>query len=363
MIPVIEAFSGSYAKARVKFLEAAAAAGLALESHTHPLRGREGEALALDVAREGAADAKKLLIVSSGCHGVEGFCGSGAQVFALHDEQWREKARAAGVAVLYLHALNPFGFSHLRRVNEDNVDLNRNFQDFSKPLPANEGYRELAPLLLPASWPPTIANRAALALFVLRRGRAALKDAVSIGQSEFPGGLFFMGTQPSWSNQTLRKVIQQQAGNAAQIGWIDWHTGLGECGIGERIATGVEHQPDALTRARRWWGEGVTSTHDGSSVSSAVTGVIAEMMPQVCPKAQYTGIALEFGTQPLMKVMTALRAEHWLNNHPEAPREKAERIKQALLDAFYVNTDGWKGQIISQSRQAMFQAVEGLSSA
>jgi hypothetical protein len=72
-----------------------------------------------------------LLIVSSACHGVEGYCGSGVQVFALHDDEWRAKARDAGVAVLYIHALNPYGFSHLRRVTQENVDLNRNFHDFA----------------------------------------------------------------------------------------------------------------------------------------------------------------------------------------------------------------------------------------
>jgi hypothetical protein len=51
-----------------------------------PAAGREGEALAMDVARDGPPDADKLLIVSSACHGVEGFCGSGVQVYALHDQ-------------------------------------------------------------------------------------------------------------------------------------------------------------------------------------------------------------------------------------------------------------------------------------
>jgi hypothetical protein len=59
-----------------------------------------------------------------------------------------------GVAVLYVHALNPYGFSHIRRATHENVDLNRNFHDFSKPLPVNEAYRELHPLLLPDQWPP-----------------------------------------------------------------------------------------------------------------------------------------------------------------------------------------------------------------
>ncbi|MDP3616497.1 MAG: DUF2817 domain-containing protein, partial [Rhodoferax sp.] len=162
MMNVVEAFSASYAQARGKFLAAAASAGLPVTSHAHPRAGRDGEALAMDVVLDGATDADKLLIVTSACHGVEGYCGSGVQVHALHDAQWRAKARAQGVAVLYVHALNPFGFSHVRRTTHENVDLNRNFQDFSKPLPVNEAYRTIHALLLPERWPPDADNAAAI---------------------------------------------------------------------------------------------------------------------------------------------------------------------------------------------------------
>ena len=87
-VGVVQAFAPRYAQARVRFLEAAATAGLPGQSHPHPLPGSEGEALALDVVRDGPPDADKLLIVSSACHGAEGFCGSGAQVYALHDQEW-----------------------------------------------------------------------------------------------------------------------------------------------------------------------------------------------------------------------------------------------------------------------------------
>ena len=160
MIPIPDAFSPSYAKARVKFLEAAAAAGTRIESFKHPLPGKDGEQLAMDVALDGAPASERLLIVSSACHGVEGFCGSGVQVFALHDAEWRAKAREAGVAVLYIHALNPYGFSHVRRVTQENVDLNRNFHDFSAPLPVNEGYRRVHPLLWLFGFPPHVASTA-----------------------------------------------------------------------------------------------------------------------------------------------------------------------------------------------------------
>lgn len=120
MIGIAEAFAARYAEARKKFLEAAATAGLRSESFVHPLRGIDGETLAVDVALDGPADAAKLLMVTSASHGVEGYYGSGVQVFALHDQEWREKARDAGVAVLYVHALDPYGFSHAQRSTDEN---------------------------------------------------------------------------------------------------------------------------------------------------------------------------------------------------------------------------------------------------
>ena len=369
MIGVAESFSTSYAKARVKFLEAAATAGLPVESHHHPLPGRDGETLAMDIARDGAMDADRLLIVSSACHGVEGYCVSGVQVFALHDDEWRAKARAQGVAVLYVHALNPYGFSHIRRTTHENVDLNRNFQDFSKPLPVNEGYRLLRPLLIPDQWPPDATNQAAVAQFVQTHGVAVTQAAISGGQYEFPQGLFFGGTAPTWSNQTLRKVLQRHGTRAQHIAWIDLHTGLGPSGLGERIFA-CKDDAAAVARARQWWGGDVgsdgkgatpvTSIYDGSSSSAVLTGLMWMAAYQECPQAQYTGIALEYGTVPWTEVTTALRGEHWLDVHPEATPALAQQIKQAMMDAFYIDTDAWKGQIISQARQAMFQAADGL---
>lgn len=370
MMSVTNAFSSSYAQARIKFLDAAAAAGLAVQSHAHPLKGRDGEDLAMDVARDGPTDAHNLLIVSSACHGVEGYCGSGVQVHALHDAEWLEKARATGTAVLYIHALNPYGFSHIRRTTHENVDLNRNFQDFSQPLPDNAAYRALHALVLPEQWPPDAANQAALADFIAKNDEAAFQSAITQGQHAFADGLFYGGNSATWSNQTLRGVLRQHAGRAKHVAWIDLHTGLGTSGHGERIWAGKDDAV-AIARARNWWGGGkngnpatpITSIYDGSSTSAFLTGLMWHAISQEAPQADYTGIAMEYGTVPVLDVITALRAEHWLNNHPEAPAELAQQIKTQMRTVFYTDTDLWRGQIISQARQAMFQAVDGLTHA
>ena len=363
MIGLTDAFSRRYAEARRKFLEAAATAGALIESHNHPQTGLDGEVLAMDVARVGPADADKLLIVTSACHGVEGYCGSGVQVFALHDAEWREKHESQGVAVLYIHALNPYGFSHVSRTTHENVDLNRNFHDFSQPLPVNTGYRELHQLMVPDHWPPSAENEAALSAFIARHGESGFQSALSRGQHEFASGMFYGGVAPSWSNQTLRGVLQARGTLATKIAWIDVHTGLGPSGIGERICAGPDDAA-SIARARRWWGAGdnhVTSIYDGSSTSAFLTGLMWGSVGEECPQAEYTGIALEFGTLPILDMMAALRAGNWLNQHPEAPATLATPIRDQVMTAFYTDTDVWKGQIISQARQSLFQAVEGLN--
>lgn len=358
-------FSGSYREARQKFLARCAQSPAAMRAYESPLRGRDGEALAVDCALFGKPDSAKLLIVSSGCHGVEGYCGSGIQIHSLDGAWLQLMAQQKNVAVLYVHALNPHGFSYGRRVTEDNVDLNRNFHNFLKPLPVNEGYREVHSLLLPAQWPPSEDNQAAIAALMQTRGYAAVQSAVSSGQYEFPDGLFFGGTQPTWSNTTLRQIVRDHAQRATDIGWIDIHTGLGPAGHGERIFAPCIDPESEFVRAYAWWGgEGktpVTRSELGESTSTVLSGTTNSMVQSECPHAKVTKIVLEFGTQPPLSVLMALRGDHWLHNHPDAPPSLSADIRQKTRDAFFIDTPGWKKEVVDQAQQAIQQGLVGLT--
>jgi hypothetical protein len=82
---------------------------------------------------------------------------------------------------------------------------------------------------------------------------------------------------------------------------------------------------------------------------------------QECAQAEYTGIALEYGTLPIDQVIEALRADQWLHNHPEAPAAQFVAIRRGMRDAFYTDTDDWKRCIVEQGEQAAHQALRGLS--
>ncbi|MFM9914190.1 MAG: M14 family metallopeptidase [Rhizobacter sp.] len=354
-------FTSTYAEARARFFAAAQRCDLDVESHLHPLIGPQSEALALDVVRDGPRRAERLLIVSSGCHGIEGHVGSAVQIALLHDSAWRASARAAGIAVLYLHALNPHGFAWGRRTTQENVDLNRNFHDFAQPLPRNTAYDELAGLLVPHRWPPSEAVEAALGQLLAQQGWAAMQQAVSRGQHEHPEGLFYGGRNPTWSHVTLRELLRHHGRHCARLGWIDLHSGLGPSGVGERIFEGrVGDETEGLRRARAWWGDQVTRIDDGESVSSAVTGQMMRSLYAECPQAECTGITLEFGTVPLMQVFTALRAEQWLENHPETPEATSREIRRQFRNSFDPDSDAWREQVLPQALDAARQALVGL---
>jgi len=360
-IDPVHCFSATYAEARDKFFDAAKALGLPMKRHVHPVaRGASGEELSLDVATLGDASAAAMLLLISGTHGAEGFCGSGCQVALLHDEEFVAAVRESGVNVVFLHALNPFGFSHLHRTNEDNVDLNRNFRDFTTPPAANAAYADVHGFIVPDAWPPTGDNEAKIAAYVARYGAKALQQAISGGQCEFPDGLFYGGVRPAWSNVVLRSILREHGASRHRIGWIDFHTGLGPRGHGEKIYSGSNTAAD-LARAKAWWGADVTSFFDGSSTSATLTGVNYNAAYDECPQAEFTGIALEYGTLSFNDVLQALRADQWRINHPDADAARLSVIGKQARDAFYCDADDWKAMVFGQARDASLKALSQLA--
>lgn len=354
-------FASSYVNARELYLRVAADLQARVETHViSEHRGLEGEELATDVVRLGPATAHRLLVLTSGTHGVEGFCGSAAQIALLHDGPLQALLDRLNVAILVVHAINPYGFSHLSRTNEDNVDLNRNSIDFSRPLPVNPAYDDLHALLVPSEWPPSEQNAAAIADYIARRGEQAYQQALTIGQYRHADGMFFGGSRTVWSTRLLQRLLEQHGAACDSIGWIDFHTGLGPYGHGEKICVGQIGR-DELARARAWWGADVTSPLDGTSVAANVAGPVLDTLRRTCTHARTTAIAIEYGTVPLVDMLHMLRADVWLRQHPQADARQVGAIRDEVRAAFYCDDNVWRGLILGQARAAILQAVMGLS--
>ena len=182
----------------------------------------------MDFAMLGRPGADSCLVVLSATHGAEGFCGSGCQVALMHDDAFMRAIETSGAEVMMLHALNPYGFSHLRRVNEDNADLNRNFVDFTSPLPVNAAYAELHPLLLPAAWPPEPAGEAKLGAWLAawRRGLPGRRQRRTVPVRR----RYVLRRSRAVVVQPHAASIARAAATRSALAWID-STGLGPRGL------------------------------------------------------------------------------------------------------------------------------------
>jgi predicted deacylase len=335
---MIAPLSHSYADARASFLDAAATAGARLESFPHPRTGLEGEPLAVDVAEVGPADADSVIVVVSGTHGVEGYLGSALQ---RHHLSTLDTDRDRGPAIVFVHALNPYGFSWVRRVNEDNVDLNRNFIDWDQPPPPNDGYGQLADTLVPSSWTEEEQQRTLEALLgkLDELGLDRLQQIISGGQFDHPTGVFYGGTGPTWSHRWLRQYLTRRLAAVERVAVVDLHTGLGPWGHGELISSEAPGTP-TLERQRQWWDD-VTSLQDGSSVSAELAGEWPGIVAELAPGTEVTGIAIEYGTVDIITVLQSLRADAVLHASGDPTAPAAEAIRAQVRAAFLDDDPAW----------------------
>lgn len=351
-------FSQDYLEARAKFLSAARDAEAALGRFALDQPGPQGEELTTDIAWLGPREAKGVLVTISATHGVEGFFGSATQI------EWLRRAKGTrlpeDVAALHIHAINPYGFAWLRRTNEYNIDINRNWMNFNAALPANPHYEELSPDLCPSDWSletqTQTANR--LQAWIQRHNFAVFQQAVSGGQWTHPRGLFYGGTAVSWSRRVLTEILTSQLARAARVCVIDFHTGLGPYGYAEPIV-GLPSEDPGFARVRSWIGAGARSLY-GQSVSAEIHGDSLSSIPALLPHAVVDTVALECGIRPILEVAFALRADAWLHAHGDPKSSNAQPIKKSIRDAFHSDDPLWQGMALGQGLAACQAALGGL---
>ncbi len=354
-------FAATYEDARGKFLAAAAASGATIETTQHPLRGPAGERLFCDVAVLGNPNAAKAIVSISATHGVEGHCGSGAQVATLRERIFA--ALPADTRAVLVHAINPHGFAWSRRVTEDNVDLNRNFVDHQAPYPANAPYDELRAAICPTRWDAATraSTRQTLDAYAKTHGPMKLQQAISGGQFSDPLGVFFGGHAPTWSNRMLRRIFTQLGAQARDIAVIDYHTGLGPYGYGEIIAP-YSSRDAAFLRACAWLGANeVTSPDAGTSASAPLVGTDQVGMQQAAKESRVTMVALEYGVRPLDVTLDAVRGDAWLHAHGDLGSARARELKAHMRDTFYGDEPRWKEMIVARGFDITRRMLAGLA--
>jgi hypothetical protein len=200
------------------------------ELSQHRLPGDED--LTIDWIHSDALETnEKGLIFTTGEHGVEGYVGSAMQQRFIEKYLSRLDPRTTGL--LLIHAINPWGMKHHRRVNANNVDLNRTFlwDEVFDPT-FNPEYDSLNVFLNPDK---TIESLALdnitfytnLIWKLITKGLPALKLGILTGQYRYPQGLYYGGKEYQEETKILINLYRQAFDIYDQILHLDMHTGYG----------------------------------------------------------------------------------------------------------------------------------------
>jgi hypothetical protein len=224
----------SYSEARQWFRETMLPSLRAWPSarlHSQPLAADPDLTIDWALAQADGAP-ERLLVLLTGLHGIEGFVG--AVMLRLFIDEFLPKLDPSSTGLLVIHALNPWGMQHGRKVNAQNVDLNRNFllapQDFDPTF--NPDYARLKPFIgpeRPVDTPGRAAARFALGLgkTLGAHGFAVLQRASLLGQYRDPRGMYYGGTGLVQESQLLLRLLHETVPPYPSVTLLDMHSGYG----------------------------------------------------------------------------------------------------------------------------------------
>jgi hypothetical protein len=343
---ILDVFSQRYRDAHDTFSAAVETSSIVEKhnKHLHPEKGPQGEKLVCDVVWTGNLDAKHVLVLISGLHGVEGGVGSALQ----SDFVSRHRRLPSDVCVVLVHAVNPWGFAWGSRNDHTGIDLNRNFVDFTKPLHQSESN---------LIWQSLIEGKRSISEVGSDR---VLFDCLSEGQYHDATALYFGGFEPSWSRNCIEQIAGQlKLAERDRVLVVDIHSGLGPYGYGELISDHPIGSP-ATKQLKALFGSTITEPSVGTSSSGVKFGLHDYFWHQQGDHIEF--VTLEFGTYSSEAMLNALFADQQLQQNGIDWQDDATlNIKHALQDYFCPDDKQWKELVLFRGRQVIEMAINGLT--
>ena len=349
-------YSSSYQEAKSRFVANSIAIGAKLTSYPLSSGTNPSDKLTIDVAVVGPDDAPAL-VVSSGLHGVEGFLGSAIQLAML--DQLKANT-ATNVRWIFIHAINPFGFSKIRRFDGDNTDLNRNFLPIdSRYTGTPEGYSQLDELLNPATEPSRFEPFRIKAMWsIFRFGIATLKQCIAAGQYEYPRGIFYGGSGPSPAMNVFEENCVHWIGSARKIIHVDVHSGLGAFGRYKILVDEL-----AGSEQGRWYERvfGSASIKTKDDAAYLATGTLGRWIQDRFADRDYRFVTAEFGTYGPVRVLGAIRAENRAHHFAEEQSRAFQDAKTELMECFCPADESWRQTAVTAGLEIIEQSVASLN--
>ena len=307
---------------------------------------------------------ENLIVLTTGVHGMEGYIGS--VMLDVFFEEIYPTIDTTKTGILIVANVNPYGMKYMRRYNENNVDLNRNFiidwDNFD--MSSNKDYPEVKDFLQPegkignALWHEA-GFYLSLAKEALTKGADKVSDALLTGQYEYPNGVYYGGNGDEKSTSYLKGVFGDCLdGEYNNIVHIDIHSGYGPRYNMVIFNSIYETMTEAETK--KAFGYDYVISHDSESFY-ATTGDTTDYFYRIA-ESKNTGKDLfstcfEFGTigDSFMDSILSLKytvdenRQHW---YPSDSKVTREVVRENYYELFYPTETQWREKTVADFKAA-----------
>ena len=295
---------------------------------------------------------------------MEGFIGS--VMLDVFFEEIYPTLDTEKTGILVVANVNPYGMKYLRRYNENNVDLNRNFiidwDNFD--LSSNKDYPEVKEFLQPegkignALWHEA-GFYVSLAKEALTKGADKVSDALLTGQYEYPQGVYYGGNGDEKSTAYLKGVFEDCLdGEYENIVHIDIHSGYGPRYNMVIFNSVYETMTEAETK--KAFGYDYVISHDSESFY-ATTGDTTDFFYRLAEKKNTDkglfSTCFEFGTigDSFMDSILSLKytvdenRQHW---YPTENKVSSQVVHENYKELFYPTETQWREKTVEDFKTA-----------
>jgi predicted deacylase len=365
------AFPSSYEDSRARFrqyLELVQRRWPGARLGQHRLRGDED--LTIDwLEAEPVEGCEQVLVVTTGEHGIEAYVGAAMLQRLVEGYLPRLDPRRTGL--LLVHTINPWGMKHRRRVNRDNIDLNRTFI-WSPPAaptsalhdPAfNPDYARLTSVFEPTGelGSFTLAELSFIARLVAGVAQVGLKRlgaASALGQYAYPRGIHYGGTDRPEETGVLMELYRQCFERYAHVVQIDMHTGYGPRYQMSVVTSEIEARASA--ELRRQFGYPLVAKANAAefyALKGDMIDYVYTLRREEFPDRRLFSTTLEFGTlgDSLLDRYHDRRAVvfenrlHWYGVSRPAVRA---RVEHDFKELFFPEAPDWCAKALADFDQA-----------
>ena len=307
-----------------------------------------------------------LIVLTTGVHGMEGYIG--ATMLDVFFEEVYPTLDKEDTGVLVVANVNPYGMKYLRRYNENNVDLNRNFiLDWdSFDLASNKEYPKVDKFLGPtgkignALW-HEVGFYLSLGKTAITDGADTISDALLTGQYEYPQGVYYGGNGDEASTAYLKDVFGQCLDSDYEnIVHIDLHSGYGP--RYNMVIFNSVYETMNEAESQKAFGYDYVIAYDSESfyaTTGDTTDFFYRLADQKQAKADLYSTCFEFGTIGDAFFDTILSLKYTVDEnrnrwYPTNNKISAQVVHENYMELYYPTETAWREKTVEDFKTATF---------